>query len=202
MLINSNEDWVVPMGFDNRRFAIFEVSTERQNDWKFFASVEHELFKEGGLAALLYDLQRLTPKVNLREIPNTEAAQEQKDLSATPAEQWWFSILQQGFIESPGVWPASSNKNELGSIAADMLHSLYTVFLEKHRLGGRSPRATQTQLAMFLRKQTPLSALRVRPAAWAVPTLDDCRKAWAERCKWPADCDWGDDENQPPGIPF
>jgi len=194
MLINSNEDWVVPMGFDNRRFAIFEVSDERQNDFKFFQAIEHELFREGGLAALLYDLQRLTINVNLRAIPNTEAAQQQKDLSATPNEQWWSSVLHQGFLDTPDMWS--------DTISGDTLHGLFIAFLDRHRMGGRSSRATQTQLALFLRKHTPLMAMRTRPAKWSVPPLDECRAAWVTRCRWSEDYDWGDGGGQREVIPF
>jgi hypothetical protein len=190
MLIASNADWVVPVGFDNRRFAVFEVSDERQNDWRFFGAVEREL-KQGGLAALLYDLLQHPGDVDLRDIPDTDAAREQKDLSAPPIEQWWSEVLHQGSFGGNASWP--------DVMPSDGIQAIYTAFLDTHRMGGRSPRATQTQLAIFLRKNTGLAALRTRPASWRVPPLGECRQAWATRCRWPKDYDWGDEDQR--GLP-
>lgn len=51
----SNEDWCVPAGLDERRFAVFDVSPARMQDQEYFAAIHAEL-QGGGYAAMLHDL--------------------------------------------------------------------------------------------------------------------------------------------------
>lgn len=197
MLVASNEKWVVPTGFDNRRFAIFGTSTKRKNDQAFFGAVQKEL-DSGGLAALLYDLLEFKSDVDLRRIPETRDLQEQKRLSADPEEAWWLEKLHLGYLQrevdedgdesGAYVWPTT--------ILKVLLHDDYLKFLKDHNLGSRSARSTQTQLGMFLRDRTPLGdgqrqlIAGEQKRSWRVPPLDACRRAWAQACGWPEDYSW------------
>lgn len=189
IIVASNMDWVIPADWDNRRFAVFEVSEEKRNDIKFFGAVHEELFKKGGLSALLYDL--LNFKVNserLQVIPETKALIEQKIHSAKPAELWWLEKLRAGVLpgalEGPlDVWPSTVDK--------DLVHADYIEFLKKHWSGGYSARATQTQLGMFISKHTPLRSDETthqgkRRHVWQVPQLHECRKEWVKKKRLPS----------------
>jgi len=88
MIVASNEDWFVPTGFDNRRFAIFKVSDARRNQYKFFGAVAEQLFQQGGLAAMLYDLLEMQSPINLRDIPDTDELEEQKKHNMNPRQAW------------------------------------------------------------------------------------------------------------------
>jgi hypothetical protein len=196
MIVCSNEKWVVPVGFDNRRFAIFGTSPTRREDKAFFASVHDELFNRGGLSALLYDLLEFKSDIRLHEIPETSDLLEQKSLSADEEEAWWLEKLHQGYLEaltaSNGtikyVWPAEIRK--------DTQHSDYCAFLDKHHKGFRKPRATETQLGIFIKSRTPLTDGGQtlfddgRKRVWTVPALEECRAHWARANRWPADHPW------------
>ena len=95
LMIASNAEWIVPAGPDERRFAVFDVSDIHKQDSKFFGSVNKQL-EDGGLSALLYDLLHCEIKVDLREIPQTKALSDQKQLSASPFHKWWYDLLGEG----------------------------------------------------------------------------------------------------------
>jgi hypothetical protein len=203
MIVASNEKWVVPTSFDNRRFAIFGTHDGHINDARFFASVEDELFNRGGLAALLYDLLEMsTDAVNLRQIPQTRDLQEQKVLSADPDEQWWVERLHQGYLE------VTDRRNSDGEVVGkdykwperiekDTLHASYLEFLNTLHRGGRSPKATETELGQFLQRRTLLHDRRSliggeRVRVWIVPSLETCRRHWAEHNGMDDDYPWDD----------
>ena len=206
MMVASNEKWVVPAGFDDRRFAIFGTSVKHLNDRAFFAAVSQELFEQGGLAALLYDLLEFKSDIVLQEIPETPDRREQKLLSAEPEEAWWSEKLHQGRLVTSWTEPGADGKvtttvhiwPDAGHVPKDLIHEDYLHFLEKHRRGGRHPRATQTELGKFLKQRTPLTDGRMnliggdRQYIWNVPSLDECRKAWAEACRLPEGYQWGE----------
>ena len=54
----SNEEWCVPAGLDERRFAVFDVSDAKMQDHSFFAQIHAEL-RSGGYEAMLHDLLTL-----------------------------------------------------------------------------------------------------------------------------------------------
>ncbi|KKK78655.1 hypothetical protein LCGC14_2841400, partial [marine sediment metagenome] len=96
MIVCSNEDWFVPRHFDERRFAIFEVSDKHQEDHEFFGAVKKQLFQEGGLAALLYDLLEWKLTRNLRRFPDTEESERQKTHTMSAKHEWWYEQLISG----------------------------------------------------------------------------------------------------------
>jgi hypothetical protein len=54
----SNEEWCVPAGLDERRFAVFDVSDAKMQDVAYFAAIHDEL-RAGGYGAMLHDLLAL-----------------------------------------------------------------------------------------------------------------------------------------------
>jgi len=99
LLFTSNEDFVVPASFDERRFAVFEISMIRQQDTEYFSKL-HNWYKFGGAEALLhylmnYDLTNATPEA----APKTTALDEQKVESMNSIDQWLLSSLEAGQME-------------------------------------------------------------------------------------------------------
>jgi hypothetical protein len=77
LLATSNQEWVVPGGFGERRFAIFDVGENQMKNSAYFAAIDAEM-KNGGREALLHYLLTFDiSRVNLREIPKTAALFEQ-----------------------------------------------------------------------------------------------------------------------------
>ena len=97
VVMASNEDWVVPAGMDERRFAVFAVSDNHQKDEAYFKALYGQLHS-GGLEAMLHDLLamdlgRWHPRL---DVPQTEALLDQKRQSLSPIEQWYDDLLGSG----------------------------------------------------------------------------------------------------------
>lgn len=98
ILLASNESWVVPAGAQERRFCVIDVSEARQQDTAYFADLSEQM-DNGGLAAMLYDLQRWDISTfNVRKVPHTSAGTEQRTDSLRGPERWLFNALAKGHI--------------------------------------------------------------------------------------------------------
>lgn len=96
LLITSNEEWVIPAAFDERRFAVLDVGNGNQQDQEFFVAILKQL-ESGGYGALLYDLMHFDLKeTNVSVLPHTLALDQQKESSMHPIDVWWYTCLQQG----------------------------------------------------------------------------------------------------------
>lgn len=96
VLFTSNEDYVVPASLDERRFAVFDVSTCRQQDSHYFANLD-EWYERGGASALLYYLRNFDlSNINLRLVPQTDALTDQKIEALDSVNQWLFNCLMNG----------------------------------------------------------------------------------------------------------
>lgn len=94
IVIIGNEDWLVPATYDERRFAVFNVSDRRQGDARFFGSI-HEAIQDGASSVLLRYL--LNWEVDTKAVhvaPVTDALLEQKEQTLTPFESFWFDSLR------------------------------------------------------------------------------------------------------------
>jgi len=96
LLITSNEDWVVPASFEERRFGIVDVGTGNQQDQEYFINMLQQL-QNGGYGGLLYDLMNFDLKsTDIRKLPQTAALDQQKETSMGMIDTYWFTCLQQG----------------------------------------------------------------------------------------------------------
>jgi hypothetical protein len=208
IIIASNNDWPISIPMDDRRFLVLDVAdTERQND-SYFGPLRQEL-ANGGLAAMLHDL--LAHNIDehaLRHPPNTKAKRQVMLESLKPIERWWFEKLLKGTLDLTIPSKDDDGKTitvpidgwEL-SVPKDALHDSYLNFLDKHR-DSRTRRSTETELGMFLKKYTPIGAQRRLPGTgqseqrqrfWDLPSLDECREFWVEKCSWTEDFDWDEE---------
>jgi hypothetical protein len=147
IFITSNKSWVVPAGWDERRFCMLDANEEilrRSTKEKraYFKAIFDQLDHEDGYAALLHYL--LTFPVNedeLREVLPTRALAEQKVHSFSPEEQWWADVLAKGIL--PG------DRNGNGSARTDLMYRHYRNYVRSLR-GGRV--LSEVALGLFLRK--------------------------------------------------
>jgi hypothetical protein len=99
VMIAGNEEWITPASGDERRFAVNEVSDRRRGDTKYFIDLYAEM-KNGGLAAMLYDLlavdlKRWHPR---NDVPQTAGLQKQKALSRRGVDRLVELIALDGII--------------------------------------------------------------------------------------------------------
>jgi hypothetical protein len=188
----SNKRWVVPAGLDGeRRFAIFNVNTTARGDIRRWNSVNKQLYDEGGLSALLWDLMKRNiegwhPRDN---VPSTPGLVEQKLRSMDEVESFWFEILNDGC--APG---ALQDWN--GETITVWVEDMQDAFQEACRaMNARSRRGLESALGRRLselvpgiekkRKRTNDEAVksdcRGRAPCYVIPPLEACRDAFAAR---------------------
>lgn len=178
LILASDADWVWPAGVDERRGVIIDVSDHRRNDRPYFAALERELLKDGGLAAMLKDLLELKITLDLREIPQTKALYEQKQLSSSAYQRWWYEELRDG-----DLWRESDRRPDGYHVERSAIYERYLNTIEK-MMRGRVESGLPSQLGKFLRKVMPGSYPRegVRrhggPRTWVLPSLLEARTAY------------------------
>ncbi len=188
LLVTSNNDWVVPAGFGERRFAVVDVGDGRLQDHAFFAAIDAEM-DNGGRARLLHELQTFDlSRVDLRHIPQTRALMEQKLESLAATDSWWFDCLARGSIKVGGeTWETEISMDDIVVSYGKAMDAMNVRF-----------RALRTKLGMALhRRLCPgVVARRLTVARWeadayggghtvtrrphgfVLPPLAECRTAF------------------------
>jgi hypothetical protein len=187
VIIASNNDWVVPAGFDARRFAVFDVSDQHMQDREYFAKIVHQM-ENGGREAMLYDLLNLDlgdwhPR---NDIPQTRALIEQKERSLLYEDQWWVSLLEAGALPGAEIGnPTRAGSEALFEHARRTVPGLKT--WSDHLLG------------KTLRKHGCMSVkMRNGKRGWQFDLLSELRRQWDRKMKrsrhrWENGTEWGDD---------
>jgi len=205
LFVTGDQDWQVPAGFEERRFAMLDMGDTHKQDHAYFAAIDAEM-DAGGREALLYHLlfEVDCSKVNLRQIPHTKALLEQKLETAKPEQGWWLDILRRGVL--PG-YRSDKAQNETPS------ETLYDDYIEHARKQGVPRRAIETQIGMFLQKVVGPGLHRSKKAyhtrdrygtlsvekrgpVYAFPPLSKCRQLFTglinEAIGWEGEeDDWG-----------
>lgn len=196
LLMASNDNWVVPAGFDERRFLVLDVGNAKMQDSGYFAAIQAEL-DAGGYAALLHHLSAFDlTGFDVRRAPKTSALQEQKVMSFSQEEEWWFNKIREGEVLPGKGWPSYAFSSHLA-------HD-FSEFLKRWSRGGRS---SSTRFGLLLKRIMPedwRAKTRVagthavicedgqersiqRPWAVQLPSLDDCRRIWDRNFGGPYD---------------
>lgn len=194
LMLASNEDWSVPAAIDERRFVVLDVDKSRQQDTAYFAALEDELFVNEGLAAMLHDLLDFNIKIDLRQIPKTEALFQQKQITNSAQRRWWYQILYDGEFWTTEV-PGAPGKFRIDR------QKLYDNYVQTLDRAGHRVKSIQTELGQFLKKVMPdpyPETFRSRdgdgnwaPREWIFPSLAVCRNFYDEEygaaglTKWP-----------------
>ncbi len=198
LIMTSNEDWVVPAGKDERRFAVFDVHPRCAQNHEYFREMRAEM-DNGGREALLADLLAFDlSTVNLRQIPMTAALLEQKFRSLDTVENWWLERLMDGTTRRGGSeW--------VREVPVDGLFDDYIATAEKI---GVKRKTEKISFGMKLAKIVPqLTRVhpwlndehQVRQRIWcyALPPLDLCRAAFTQAVgqtiDWPVDSPDGEE---------
>jgi hypothetical protein len=190
LFVSGNPDWLVPAGFKDRRWAIFDVGEDRMQDHAYFADIDHEMNNGGREALLHYLLNFDLAQVNLRVIPKTAALLDQQIESMTPEQAWWFETLRRGVLPSK-----PSGTREKGAVC--QRDALFERYVLHARVQGASHRSTETKIGMFLHKQLGARLKDIRPVVdgiqqnycYVMPPLKDCRTLFSEAMGQPVD--WG-----------
>lgn len=189
LIMAANDPHVVRASGDERRYFVLEVGDKFKQKTKFFSELSDKMTKEGGLEALLFHLQSIDlNNFQVRDVPQTQALQEQKLLSMTVDEEWWFRKLKTGrILEHDLDWKTIV---ETGALAKD-----FTDYADRWKFNRRG---NETALGKFLYRVAPhleKAQRRVdvevydeetgrtrkeRKRAWFYDfgDLDVCRRSW------------------------
>jgi hypothetical protein len=202
VVMASNNDWVIPAGAHERRFAVKKVANVHRQNRAWFEPLYKQL-NEGGYEAMLYELLHIPlgswhPR---DDIPRTIELADQQEESLTPREEWWLELLQTGVL--PGARrddpsrPISNRYEETVTEAGNYglsrkqttrFEGLYDAArISTPRLKGTSDAA----LGRFLREHGCVPARPHRRRGWKFPSLDLCRQLWRQR--FPATV-WDDEQ--------
>lgn len=183
LLITGNDEWLVPAGLEERRFAVFDVHERRRGDRAYFGAIARDMTELGGDGALLHHLLTLDTADIPDEVPRTAALLDQKLRSLSAEGQWWLDVLSSGKL--PG---------DADGVGVCRVDALYHHYVEHAKAVGERRRATETALGAFLRKWVP-GRRRVRRTfglerAWGYefPPLAECRRAFCVKAHY--DMDW------------
>lgn len=196
MMMAANDPHVIRASGDERRYFVLEVSDNKKQNKKFFGQMIDQM-KTGGYEALLFHLQGIDlSEFQVREVPQTEALQEQKLLSMSIDEEWWYRKLQNGrVLESSPEWE--------GSVPCDSIVADFTAYAEKWKFNRRG---NETALGRFLNRACPhirhsqrwstvygydeygqTKRVNKRMYFYNFGSLKQCREAWEKlhgKTKW------------------
>lgn len=184
----SNEDWCVPAGLDERRFAVFDVSPAKMQDVDYFAAIHAELRGSdgagGGYSAMLHDLLALElgdwhPR---QHVPKTDALVENQLDGLRGCDRIVCQMLDTGIVEG-GFMKASSPAPPPGGVFVP------TLWVAKDDM--RTVRAAAESLAKCIchpSGNTPASVRavvhqgfsKVRMSGFVLPSLEEARANWAK----------------------
>lgn len=163
VIMSSNSDWVVPASADERRYFVLDVGEEHRKDSAYFAPIANWLENEDGYAKFLNLLDTWDiSDFNVRDVPQTEALKDQKRLSLSPFEQWWFERLCDGNITTDyDGWPEK--------VPTDILHIDYLTYCDRMRYQYRD---TKNTLSKKLMRLNP-GMINLPPFKWKVKEYDE-----------------------------
>jgi hypothetical protein len=169
LFVTGNPDWLVPTGFDERRFAVLDVRATHAQDHPYFAAIDEEMANGGREALLQYLLNFDLSTVNLRSIPRTTALFEQQVLSMDEKEAWWLDTLRRGELPSVVVD---------GDFSKCSSSVLYNDYVTRSTQAGAKRKSMETALGSFLFKHVP--RLKKTRGMYGFPRLKLCRRAFAK----------------------
>ncbi|MCP4994039.1 MAG: hypothetical protein GY934_09705 [Gammaproteobacteria bacterium] len=213
IIMASNSEWVIPVGMDDRRFFVLDVSNKHKEDREYFYAIRQQM-ENGGYEALLHHLMGIDLSgFTFADAPKTEALHDQKRLNLSPEEAWWQDKLQEGrLLDRDEAWTATVPKEEL--------FMDYIEFVKRPGSALYQTRCTKTRMTQFLKHFVPTGFPRQRamsmspdstsksvglrfnskPICYIFPTLQECRDSWdmLMQCKTP----WQDVEVSDDAPPF
>lgn len=177
LIMASNEQWVAPVGTDDRRFFVLDVTDRRIKDFGFFEALERQMLN-GGREALLHFLMNLDLEGwNIRQVPETWEHAVQVDFSRPPEEAWWYQKLRDARVlpehdkwerEVPAIALFEDFKAETGEGSQLSFGHLFRRLVPRHeRIQKRTP-------CTFTRPNGSVATCP-RPYFYVLPTLEECR---------------------------
>jgi 5S rRNA maturation endonuclease (ribonuclease M5) len=196
-IMASNNEWVVPAGFKERRFCVLDVSGSKIDDREWFDRIYTQM-ENGGMEGMLYDLLRIDiSKFEPRDFPKTDALIDQVLTTMCTFKKFWYSQLQQGKITKSksfnteydfGDWISTQDFYECYLDYADKLK-------DRHPITDNVFIREMKKLCPRMRKsRAPSNLDSTRKRGYDIPPLEDCRQAFEKITKMPLKWEETDDD--------
>lgn len=183
LFISSNEGFIVPAAFEERRFAVQDMGLGRKQDRPFFLAMKKQMLS-GGYEGLLHHLLNLDlSTIDVGVIPSTEALADQKLHAMDPVLRFWYERLRDGEIipRTTLGWP--------DKVATEHLYQAYirraTDWGERRRVSdnafGRElaklvPGGQLVRARMTIKQMDGMGQIEsVRTWGYQLPSLTECR---------------------------
>lgn len=145
LILASNSNWVVPAGSNERRYFALDVGAEKMQNKKYFSAIGEQMEKGGREALLHFLLHYDISNFEVRDVPKTNALQDQKILSMSNEEAWWFEKLEEGrMLKEHDSWEREIQKT--------MMQDDYILFMQRI---GIMRKNSPTVLGKFLARVCP-----------------------------------------------
>lgn len=103
VIMTTNSEWAVPAEQGDRRFAVFDAASTRVGDRGYFQRLHDAVRDPRTIAAMLYDLIHADLSgYEVRDIPDTDARQEQREYTLEGPPAWLAHILDLESLCLPG----------------------------------------------------------------------------------------------------
>ncbi len=127
----TNNDYAVPASKDERRYCVFDVSSDRIGDRKYFEELHAACNDEAVQATFLYEmLNRDISNFHPGDIPETQGLKDQRLASLNSVGKWLTDSFTQGYFavedSIQGLW-----KDEVSS---QVLYKSYLAWCNSHKL--------------------------------------------------------------------
>jgi hypothetical protein len=194
LIIASNSEWIVPAGFEERRFLVLDVSNKHKQDHQYFAAI-FEQMDHGGREAMLYDLLEMNLDVDLRKIPRTSALLDQVIYSMPTVHKFWLERLRAGtLLDEHWSWEPY--------VITEKLHRAYLEFADncgdRYKLIDRQFGKEIKKICPEVKRGRKIIGGREKWVLY-IPELATCREHFENKVKvkvnWKADVDES-------GLPF
>jgi putative DNA primase/helicase len=195
MVFATNENWAVPRGADDRRYVITDVSDARKGDYAYFAKVKEQM-ASGGTAALMhfllsYDITGWHPRM----IPNhlSERGWELKIRSGGSIVQWWFDMIQQGWMEKVEAHYADEDRYHWPDrCPTDVVQRSYLRWCTDHKVTHpeHSVAIGRALHDWGVRTSRPRVDNPLRKLYYLLPSLEESREQFSRRFSIPSKL-WG-----------
>lgn len=197
LIMASNDPHVVRATGDERRYFVLDINKEKQQDSEYFARI-HDQLNDGGYEALLFMLQSYDLEgFDVRKVPQTDALREQKLLSMSQNEEWWYQKLRDGrVLEGHSIW-----ENQVPSKVLEEDFTRYANTWKFSRLGNATqlgrfltnvcPHMTKTQRRVAVEEHDQYGGTKrehKRVYFYDFGSLEQCRAAWDNiygKAEWP-----------------
>jgi hypothetical protein len=207
VIFASNNDWVVPVGLDDRRSVILDLDETHKQDPAYFRAL-HEEIENGGREAFIhfllnFDISKFDP-YNLPDLGSDGVTKlDNKLRGADSVTKWWFERLELGSIPNPiqllGTtgWDTAAIRREKESIYRGYLEWCSEMRIPRpEQLGS----FTKT-LGKYGVKTIDIKREGRKIKGYQVPALGEARdhfeKELRTKIQWDADIEVEADENAP-----